>query len=147
MAIILTERSRIARELHDTLIQGFSGVTMEMQALSATLPDAPPRSILREIIRDAGDCLRDARRSVAGLRNNAAPAGVSGLSDSIAQAARHLTEARDIRLRLDLSPKLAVLGPEAEYNLLRIAQEAIGNAVKHSGVARSRYRYGKPGAN
>ena len=57
---ILAERSRIARELHDTLLQGFSGVTMEMQALAGRLPNGS-REALRDIIHDAANCLTEAR--------------------------------------------------------------------------------------
>ena len=130
--VILAERSRIARELHDTLIQGFSGVTMEMQALTARLTRNDERETLIEIVRDAAHCLREARRSVAGLRNSATPE--SGLAASIEGAARQLTEAKDVRLKLKLDRAVAPLAPDAEYNLLRIAQEAIANAVKHSGA-------------
>jgi signal transduction histidine kinase/ligand-binding sensor domain-containing protein len=129
--VVVAERSRIARELHDTLMQGFSGVTMEMQALSARLPASEERRTLEEIIRDAGVCLREARRSVAGLRS---PQGeVSGLSTAIEQAMRQLTETRDVRLNLRLATVPFGLPPDVEYNLLRIAQEAVANAVKHSG--------------
>ncbi len=130
--IILTERNRIARELHDTLIQGFSGVTMQMQALAARWPGSGERGVLDEIIQDAGACLREARRSVAGLRSSSGP--VSGLSAAIAQAARQITETGDVRLRLRLDQGPADLGAEAEYNLLRIAQEAVTNSLKHSGA-------------
>jgi len=130
--IILTERNRIARELHDTLIQGFSGVTMQMQALAARWPGSAERNVLEEIIQDAGNCLREARRSVAGLRSSGGPA--SGLSNSIAQAARQITDTGDVRLRLKLDQGPSDLGAEAEYNLLRITQEAVTNSVKHSGA-------------
>jgi ligand-binding sensor domain-containing protein/signal transduction histidine kinase len=130
--IILAERNRIARELHDTLIQGFSGVTMQMQALAARWPGSGERGVLEEIIQDAGACLREARRSVAGLRSSNGPA--SGLSAAIAQAARQITETGDVRLRLRLDQGPADLGAEAEYNLLRIAQEAVTNSLKHSGA-------------
>ena len=128
---ILTERSRIARELHDTLLQGFSGVTMEMQALATRLPVSGERAALDEIIRDAGHCMREARRSVAGLRT--APGARSGLAVSLAMAARQLTEGKDLRLKLELTATLPALPSEVEYNLLRIALEAITNSVKHSG--------------
>jgi signal transduction histidine kinase/ligand-binding sensor domain-containing protein len=130
MRAVVAERSRIARELHDTLIQGFSGVTMEMQALAARLSPSNERGTLDEIIHDAASCLRDARRSVAGLRSG--PGDRSGLAGAIAQAARQLTETRDVRLRLELSNSPRQLPVEVEYNLLRIAQEAITNAVKHA---------------
>ncbi len=130
--IILAERNRIARELHDTLIQGFSGVTMQLQALAARWPGSTEGKVLDEIVQDAGASLREARRSVAGLRN--AGGAKSGLSSAIAQAARQITEAGDIRLRLELDEGPSNLGAEAEYNLLRIAQEAVTNSVKHSGA-------------
>jgi ligand-binding sensor domain-containing protein/signal transduction histidine kinase len=130
--IILAERNRIARELHDTLIQGFSGVTMQMQALAARWPGSEDRKVLEEIVQDAGASLREARRSVAGLRNSGGTK--SGLSSAIAQAARQITETGDIRLQLELDDGPSNLGAEAEYNLLRIAQEAVTNSVKHSGA-------------
>ncbi|HEY4311593.1 MAG TPA: two-component regulator propeller domain-containing protein [Pirellulales bacterium] len=132
MRAVVAERSRIARELHDTLMQGFSGVTMEMQALAARLQRSNERSTLEEIIRDAANCVRDARRSVAGLRHD--PAAESGLSSAIAQAARQLTETREVRLKLNMRNCPLRLPVDVEYNLLRIAQEAIANAVKHSGA-------------
>jgi signal transduction histidine kinase len=129
---VLTERSRIARELHDTLMQGFSGITMEMQALSARLPETAERGELNDIIRDAGTCLREARQSIAGLRT-ARDAG-SGLAASIAQHARQMTEAKNVRLKLKLDDNARGLPAGVEYNLLRIAQEAVTNSVKHSGA-------------
>jgi signal transduction histidine kinase len=129
---VLTERSRIARELHDTLMQGFSGITMEMQALSARLPDIPERTELNGIIGDAGTCLREARQSIAGLRSPRDSS--SGLAASIEQHARQMTEAKNVRLKLKLDGSVTGLAPGVEYNLLRIAQEAVTNSVKHSGA-------------
>ncbi|HLJ11233.1 MAG TPA: two-component regulator propeller domain-containing protein [Planctomycetaceae bacterium] len=135
---VLAERSRIARELHDTLIQGFSGITMQMQGLAARLNRSPERQTLEEIIQDAGSCLRDARRSVGGLRsasgNSFAGDRTAGLAAAVAQAARQLTETRDVRLSLRLAEDPQSVPVEVEYNVLRIAQEAISNAVKHSGA-------------
>lgn len=130
--LILAERSRIARELHDTLIQGFSGVTMEMQALSGRLFRAEEKETLVEIIADAGTCLREARRSVAGLRS--ARGQNAGLAGAIAEAAKQITETKDVRLKLRLEPRGGTLPADVEYNLLRIAQEAVSNSVKHSGA-------------
>jgi ligand-binding sensor domain-containing protein len=127
--LILTERNRIARELHDTLIQGLSGITMEMQALAARITAPRDKERLEEIIEDAGTCLRETRRSVAGLRS-----GNSVLAAAIEQAARHLTETKDIKLKLKLENRPTGLPADVEYNLVRIAQEAVTNSVKHSGA-------------
>jgi signal transduction histidine kinase/ligand-binding sensor domain-containing protein len=130
-SLILSERNRIARELHDTLIQGLSGITMEMQALAARLRSPAERSTLEEIIQDAGTCLRETRRSVAGLRSGTAN---SGLAMAIENAARQVTEAKNIRLKLKLEKNSKGFPADVEYNLVRIAQEAVSNSVKHSGA-------------
>lgn len=128
---ILAERSRIARELHDTLLQGFSGVTMEMQALAGRLPNGS-REALRDIIHDAANCLTEARRSVSGLRKNRGP--TPGLAVELSESARQLTAPCGARLKLAIERHTKALPAYAEYNLLRIAQEAIINAVKHAGA-------------
>jgi ligand-binding sensor domain-containing protein/signal transduction histidine kinase len=128
---ILAERGRIARELHDTLLQGFSGVTMEMQALAGRLPNGS-REALREIIHDAANCLTEARRSVSELRRNR---GTSpGLGAELSASARQLTAPGDARLKLVIERLANGLPAYVEYSLLRIAQEAIINAVKHAGA-------------
>lgn len=130
MRVVVTERNRIARELHDTLMQGFSGITMELQALLSRLAPSRERSSLEDIIRDAGVCLREARLTVAGLRSTKGEE--TGLAASIAEAARQLTETHDFSLKLSLGSAPRGLPADVEYNLLRIVQEAVSNAVKHS---------------
>jgi signal transduction histidine kinase len=130
--MVLAERTRIARELHDTLLQGFSGITMALQAVAARLPAGEPRRSLEQIVGDAGASLTEARRSLFGLRSGRT-AG-SGLATAIEQSSRQLTESKDIRLKLKLDGAGASLPPDVEYHLLRIAQEAVLNAVKHSGA-------------
>lgn len=130
--LILAERGRIARELHDTLIQGFSGITMAMQAMVSRLPSSSnERQTLEGIVADAGNAMRDARRSLAGLRRHDSS---SGLAAAVAQSARQLAETHNVRLKLNIADGQCDLPADVEYNLLRIAQEAVLNAVKHSGA-------------
>jgi len=91
------------------------------------------RGRLQDIIQDAANCLRETRRSVAGLRG-APSASAPSLAASIAQAARQITETKNVRLKLKLEQEPASLPAEFQYNLLRIATEAVTNAVKHSGA-------------
>jgi signal transduction histidine kinase/ligand-binding sensor domain-containing protein len=130
--IVLAERSRIARELHDTLIQGFSGITMGMQAVSIGLPPCEEQHQLKELIHDAANSLKQARESVAGLRGVKEPD--AELSGAIAEVASQITKTKNVSLKLKLEQGPADLGAEIEYNLLRIVQEAVTNAMKHSGA-------------
>ena len=84
-----------------------------------------------DIIEDAGNCLRETRRSVAGLRSGQSGAG---LATAIEQAARQITETKSIKLKLRLGRNGKGLPADVEYNLVRIAQEAVTNSVKHSGA-------------
>jgi signal transduction histidine kinase len=92
--------------------------------------DPELKSKINDVIADAGACLREARQSVAGLRNSM---GTSmGLAAALAQTARQLTETRDVRLQLELPSSTPNLPVEVQFNLLRIAQEAITNATRHA---------------
>ncbi len=127
--LVLAERGRIARELHDTLIQGFSGITMAMQAMVSRLPSSQERQTLEGIVADAGVAMRDARRSLMGLRTHDSQ---SGLAAAVEQVARQVTNGHEMRLKLQLVDPQAELAPEVAYNLVRVTQEAVLNAVKHS---------------
>lgn len=133
MNAALAERMRIARDLHDTLIQGFSGVTMQMQALATQLKSPAEKATLQDVIDDAGRCLREARQTVSGLRH--APGSAISLVDAISRTARQLTETDDVHLQLRMPTAVSPLPSEIDYNLLRIAQEAITNVVKHAGAS------------
>ncbi len=128
--LIAAERGRIARELHDTLIQGFSGVTMEMQALSVRIDNPAEKTQLNDIIRDAGNCLREARHSVAGLRQ--VDSSENGLSQELSRIARELTSGHTVRLTLQLNAIRRRLPGHVEHNMIRIASEAIGNSIRHA---------------
>ncbi len=129
--LVLAERSRIARELHDTLLQGLSGITMQLQALWTKLPASKEKQFLSEIIQDAGRCSTEARHSLWGLRAVGSAAAI-GFSDKLAKLAREAVNGERISLSLKLQPVSLSEFPEAEYQLLRIAQEAISNSVAHA---------------
>ena len=132
MHLILSERTRIARELHDTLMQGFTGITLQMQALANQSTSSKERTVLKEIIRDAGTCMAEARRSLVGLRSRQLERTGTGLGTAIEESIRPMVESRGLRLNMKMTASPESLTRDIEYNLMRIAQEAVANAVKHS---------------
>ncbi len=130
---VLAERERIARELHDTLLQGLAGITMQLQALSMRLPFGPDRERLAGIIEDARDCSSEARRSLLGLRS--ASIAPEGFAAHLTELARRIVGGTEAALRLDIDHTHVGLAPDIEGQLLRIAQEALLNAARHAGAA------------
>jgi signal transduction histidine kinase len=128
--LVLAERSRIARELHDTLLQGISGVTMQLQALWIRLPSSKEKNTLGEIIKDAGACSTEARESLWGLRGNETQASL--FSTKLADLSREFVAETNTDLIVRLDPVSLFRFPEIEFQLLRIAREALTNSLKHA---------------
>jgi signal transduction histidine kinase len=128
--VVLSERNRIARELHDTLLQGVSGITMQLQALWTRLPYSRERETLAEIITDAGRCTREARRSLWGLRTLGS--GTLDFGEKLNAIARQSIGGKPVSLILELQPVSLSAFPEIEYQLLRIVQEVVSNTLAHA---------------
>jgi len=128
--LVLAERSRIARELHDTLLQGLSGITMQLQALWMRMPPSKEKQFLAGIIEDAGACSQEARQSLWGLRAHG-PRDRE-FSDKLADVCREVLQGSDISLKLDLQPVGLEALPDTEYQLLRIAREVVSNTLAHA---------------
>lgn len=129
---VLAERERIARELHDTLLQGLAGITMQLQALSMRLPFGGERERLAGIIEDARECSSEARRSLLGLRSSSVVP--ESFAAHLAELARRILRQAEAALTLDLDDTQVTLAPDVQGQLLRIAQEALLNAARHAGA-------------
>ena len=135
-ALVLEERARLAREIHDTLAQGFVGISSQLDAVAMCLPDetAPARKFLDMARRMARHSLTEARRSVMDLR--AAALEGQDLAAALESGTRMWTAGSGVELDVAVTGAPAQLPQEMEQHLLRIAQEAVANVLKHAGATR-----------
>ncbi|MDI9640624.1 PAS domain S-box protein [Geitlerinema splendidum] len=132
-ASILEERNRMAREIHDTLAQAFTGILAQVGAAKQVLADDVEATqahldLIKELARTG---LTEARRSVVALRPQLLEEGSlqSALHRLVAQLR---TAAMDTTLYYETEGTVYSLPAEAESNLLRMGQEALTNAIKHA---------------
>jgi signal transduction histidine kinase len=128
---MLEERSRIAREFHDTLEQELAGIALQLDTVAIHLKTSPALAMKQlEMARNLGrHTLAEARRSVWDLRshlleNNNLPAALAEVTRSLGQAGGQ------IQVQTSGTPRK--LPARVENNLLRIVQEALGNALKYA---------------
>jgi signal transduction histidine kinase len=128
---VLNERNRIAREMHDTVIQGCASASALLEAVVSLEPEeSGPR---RELLDSARDQVRatvnEAREAVWNLRRKEDQAPEIGpLLDQIARQVNHLSH---VPVRFETSGKSATLDGTVEHVVLMVAREALYNAVRH----------------
>jgi signal transduction histidine kinase len=136
---MLEERTRLAREIHDTLLQGFTGVALQLVAATGRVA-GPPEAVaaLRDLVGLAQKTLEDARQAVWDMR---APALAGGDFPALLRAtAEELLRGTGIALECPVQGVPRPLHPEVEAVVLRVAQEAIANVVKHADARTVRLR-------
>lgn len=142
---VRAERERVAREIHDTLAQGFTSIVMLAQSAQADVDAAaagPPGAValgrtrerLALIERTARDNLAEARSLVAASAPTALQDG--GLADALERTARRFTGETGVLVETDVADLGTGLDRETEVVLLRAAQEALANVRKHATGAR-----------
>jgi signal transduction histidine kinase len=133
------ERTRLARDLHDTLLQSFQGVMLKFYALTYSLDDRPEtQKTLENIIEQAREAIAEGRDAVQGLRSstivtNNLASGLTALGDQLA-AERDVRPPVDFRVEVDGETR--DLHPILRDEVYRIASEAVRNAFRHSRAGR-----------
>lgn len=130
-SVVLAERNRIARDLHDTLAQGFAGIAFQLEAVATKLTDAPAQAqqhltLALNMVRHS---LAEARRSVMNLRSATLENG--DLATALAESARQMVGQKPVDVRVQTVGAARPIPPKIENNLLRVGQEAITNSLKH----------------
>jgi signal transduction histidine kinase len=138
----IEERTRIARELHDTLLQSFHGLLLRFQTARNLLPDRPADAIevLEDALEGATQAIIDARDAIQGLRSSAVVTNdlASALEVLGKQlAAQRVTENRDaVSFSAVVEGRLRNLHPILEEEIYRIVGEALSNAFQHARAQR-----------
>lgn len=132
-AATLAERSRLAREIHDTIAQGLAGIAVQIGAAQRALESAPGAAAdhIELAGRMARESLAEARRSVWNLRSPALERG--DLGDALRGLVERQGAAR-VAGRFEQRGAPWSLSPEVESALLRAGQEALANVAKHAGA-------------
>lgn len=138
-AAVVAERNRMARDIHDTLAQGLTGIIVQLEAAEDArlkdLPEAADEHVTRarELARES---LQEARRSVHALRPRVL--SEKSLCQALQELIGKMTTGTGLHGELRTSGVAGVLGEDAEDNVLRICQEFLTNSLRHSGASRFR---------
>jgi signal transduction histidine kinase/streptogramin lyase len=138
-ALVLGERVRVSRELHDTLLQSLVGVALQVDAVSRSL-DAPAhdpkdaRAHLARVRRQVEEYIREARESIWNLRTPML--NTRDLATALRESGERNTEGTPVAFEFVEQGERRPCSPEVEHQLLRIGQEAMLNAVRHAGAGK-----------
>lgn len=130
---ILAERNRMARDIHDTLAQGFIGVILQLDAVADAICRSERKeaeNYLQRASELARRSLNEARRSVHALRPEALEH--ANFWDALKGIIKNTTAASPIHTKAKLRGKLPILPIEWQENLMHIGQEALTNTLKYA---------------
>jgi signal transduction histidine kinase len=119
--------------LHDTLLQGFTGVGLKLDAVTNALPPslAATKEEMQKILEQSDEYLSEARRSVWQLRSSSFESP-GDFSEALKKASKRALQGTGIPLHFMTSGAAFKVSPEIEDNFLRICEEGVTNAVRHA---------------
>jgi signal transduction histidine kinase len=133
----LGERTRIARELHDTLLQSFQGLMLHFQSVSEMLPPGPAREALEKALDRADLAIVEGRNAIQNLRSSTT--ATNELAEALAALGEELGRGdgknKSAGLRVSVEGKPQELHPILRDDIYRIAREALRNAFCHAHAA------------
>ena len=132
-AAVIAERNRMARDIHDTLAQGLTGVIVQLEAAEDAQAQNLAKDAAAHIERAsdlARDSLQEARRSVHALR----PLVLAGknLCAAIEELIRKMVTGTNLHTEFTIQGEPQLMPQEWEENLLRVAQEVLTNTLRHA---------------
>jgi signal transduction histidine kinase len=135
----VNERTRIARDLHDTLLQSFHGVMFRLQGAANVLPERPleAKERLEAAVKLGTDAIREGRDAVQGLRasttvTNDLAVALGTVGEELAAAQMHDADGHAPRLDVAIEGTPRDLRPIVRDDVYRIGSEAVRNAFRHA---------------
>jgi signal transduction histidine kinase/ligand-binding sensor domain-containing protein len=125
----LAERTRVAQELHDTLLQGFVSASMQLHVLADELPQSPVRAKMDRILEQVRAVIEESRRTVTGLRSHVSS---DGLERALARDGEAFRGSRSIDFQVVTEGKRRPLQPIIRDDVYQITREALANAFQHA---------------
>jgi signal transduction histidine kinase/ligand-binding sensor domain-containing protein len=139
----VNERTRIARELHDTLLQSFHGVMFRFQAAANVLPDRPldAKQRLETALKHGSQAIREGRDAVQGLRDSTAitndlAVALRALGEELAASEGNGAHGRTATVGVAIQGTPHALRPIIRDDIYRIGSEALRNAFRHARARR-----------
>ncbi|MGD0479699.1 MAG: two-component regulator propeller domain-containing protein [Terracidiphilus sp.] len=131
-AAVLEERGRLARELHDTVIQGCVGVSTLLEAAASTQESSPEVSgqVLARARYQIHETVEEARRSVWNLRHQ--DLALCDLAVSMRELTEQMSHNPSVQLTCECDSKSVVVDERRHHEILHIAREASSNALQHA---------------
>ena len=131
----LAERTRLARELHDTLEQSLTGIGLQVDAASKLVPQDPAAGnrhlgLARNLMTQTQ---LELRRSIWDLRSRELEQ--FDFPNALRTNAQHIAEGANLKLEIETTGQVRLLSEVTEENLLRISQAALTNVIKHAGAS------------
>jgi signal transduction histidine kinase len=135
-ALLVAERARVGREIHDSLLQGLFGLALRCDGLAASFGrvDDALRLQFLQMRKELQEYIADARGSIRDLRSPRLDA--ADLPTALRHAADRATTGTHVQCDLRIGGTPRRCSKEVDQQVLRIAQEAIANAIRHSDATR-----------
>ena len=127
----LAERTRIAQELHDTLLQGFLSASMQLYvAVEQIPPESPAKATMSRVLKLMSQVIDEGRNAVRGLRTS--DDGSHNLEEALARIPQELAHPAETEFRIIVEGRPRPLHPVLRDEIYRIGREALMNAFRHS---------------
>jgi signal transduction histidine kinase len=131
----VSERTRIARELHDTLLQSFQGLMLRFQAVNDVLPPGKAKDALEGVLDRADQAILEGRDAIQNLRSsttvtNELGQAMTALAEEFAEGSDGERASTTFRVSIEGTPR--DLHPALRDDMYRIAREALRNAFRHA---------------